>query len=101
MKSPPTFVRRAVGTTEFDVTATAGAWPTTGGTAIRYTLLSASTSARRPSGESNTSSGTGGGGVKPGGSGTNGGGGAATRTTTLRSVPSKRIDTSPSWPAQT
>ena len=66
------------------------------------TLLLASTSARLPSGERTTSSGDGGGGgVAPGGSGCAGGGGPATRTTTLRSVPSKRIETSPSLPAHT
>ena len=102
MKSPPTFVSRIVGTTELDVTDTGDDCPTTGGTVIRYTLRSAATNARLPSGESTTSSGSGGGGgVAPGGSGKAGGGGADTRTTTLRSVPSRRIDTSPSVPAQT
>jgi hypothetical protein len=101
MKSPPTLVSRTVGTALPD-TAMAGACPTTGGTVMRKTLLLASTSACFPSGESSTSSGEGGvGGVAPGGSGCAGGGGPATRTTTLRSVPSNRIDTSPSFPAHT
>ena len=57
MKSPPTLVRRAVGTAELAVTRHRGAWPTIGGTVMRYTLLFGLTSARVPSGESSTSSG--------------------------------------------
>src|ERR1051325_6350965 len=102
MKSPPTLVSRVGGTIDPAVTDTDAACPATGGTVIKYTLLSACTIARRPSGERITSSGTGGGGgVAPGGSGADGGGGPATRTTTFRSVPSKRIDTRPSFPAHT
>src|SRR5687768_9293532 len=101
MKSPPMRDSRTVGTPAPD-TLIGGDTPTIGGTVIMYTLLFATTSARLPSGESSTSSGVGGGGgVAPGGSGFAGGGGAATRTTTFRSLPSKRIDTSPSLPAHT
>src|SRR5688572_8718960 len=97
MKSPATRVSLQVGTAEEAFTETAGASsPPTGGTVIMNTLLLARASARDPSGEISTSSG---GGVLPGAP--PGAGGPVTRTTVLMSVPSYRIESRPSDPAQT
>ncbi|MEZ5317143.1 MAG: hypothetical protein R2752_07045 [Vicinamibacterales bacterium] len=93
MKSPPTRVRRHVGTEDDEAAEIVGASPPTGGTVTMNTLRFARTSARRPSGESSTSSGVGG---RPGPVD-----GAVTLTIVFTSVPSNRIDSSPSDPAQT
>ena len=98
MKSPPIFVTRQVGTDDEDAAEIVGTTPRTGGTVIMYTLRFARTSARLPSGDKMTSSGVGGGPWAPG---SGGGAGAVTLTIGLTSVPSKRIDSSPSDPAQT
>src|SRR6185503_1397588 len=96
MKSPPTFVKRQLGSDPPVAAETVGtAGPPIGGTVTMYTLRFARTSARRPSGESSTSSGVEVAGAPPA---AGGGAGAVTFSTVLKSVPSMRTERSPSAP---
>ena len=85
-------VSRRVGIEDEDDTETVGASPPTGGTVIMNTFRFTRTNARRPSGDSTTSSGV----PLP-----RPDEGALTFTTVRTSVPSKRIDKSPSLSAHT